>query len=97
MGPEDGLNLRRVLREGVEDGPHRGLAGIGQNGGGEYGLRVAEPVHLPVEVAGTLHQDQLGLGLVQSPAQMKGRCRGQVPYAEEYRSIHHLFNSRQAL
>ena len=96
VGPQNGLHFWGVDRQGIEKGAHGRRLGIGQNGGGKPSLRVAEPLHLVVEVAGALHQHQGGLGLVQSPAQMESRRRGQVAHAKQRRAAHHPLSSRQA-
>ena len=95
VGPEDGLDLRGVDGEGPQHGAHRRRLGVGQDGGGKFCFGVAQPRHLAVQVAGTLHQHKPGIGPIQRPAQVEGRRRGQVAHPEKCRLLHFPFSSRQ--
>ena len=96
VGPVNGLKLRGIDRQGIQDGPYRRFMGISQNGCGEPGLRMTQPVHLLIEIGRSLYQNQLRTAGIQSLPQAEGRRRGQMPYPEKDRTVHHGSSSRQA-
>ena len=97
MGPENGLDLWGIDGKGIEQGADRRRFGIGQDGDGELGGGMGEPLKLIVQIAGPLHQHQPGPGLIQGLPQPEGGGGGKVAHPEQNRPAHQSFSSRQAL
>ena len=82
MGPENRLVFRGILREGVQNRPHRRLLGVGQHRYGRRYLGIGKPLQRVVKIAGPLHQHQPGILFREKLFQMPGSGRGEMPDAE---------------
>ena len=86
--PPDGLVLRGVGRQGVEDGAHRGRLGVGQHRHRRHRVRPHQVRQQGGEVAGTFDEHQPGAFFLQQLQKVPGPGGGKVAHAEKDGQFH---------